>query len=244
MITLALPTYNNSDIIWLQLESFCRQENAPEWELIICEEQSEKYFGLQGIEQYKERLFAANCQQIKYIAISEWVTLGQKWMIIRDEMHPDSIGYLLCASDNFSPKDRIAKSYEAFKNGADWVQQETGYFYNILAHEAGLYQQVRQHASLFMGASSEAIKGVFKEKFPKKSVDTWLFRAIDPKKYTALQLTDGVHTDGFNTISLHRRDVYGNSTLFSSADADFVLNLFPKDIQKRLKKMSHEHKKT
>ena len=40
-VTVALPTWENKDIIWLQLESLCKQETQYKWELVVCEEQTE-----------------------------------------------------------------------------------------------------------------------------------------------------------------------------------------------------------
>jgi hypothetical protein len=78
MITAILPTYNNADIIWLQLESLCAQVNTPEWELIIIEEPSEQYFGEDGLSLYAERLGDAGCVRVVYISVTNWIPLAQK----------------------------------------------------------------------------------------------------------------------------------------------------------------------
>lgn len=238
MITAALPTYNNSDIIWLQLESLCRQENAPEWELIVCEEESDKYLGFDGLAEYTERLKAANCQKITYLKLSCWIPLGQKWIEIRNNMHPDSVGMMLCASDNFSAPDRIAKTYEAMKQGAEWSQWNKGVFYNILSHEAGLFSIEGNNPALFMCISKARLDMVKAISFPRKGVDTWLLRSSGAK-VTNLGHAKGIHTDGFNTISHKRRCLYSgeSSGLFTLADANEVFRAFPLDIQEQLKKM-------
>lgn len=239
MITVALPTYNNADIIWLQLESLCRQENAPEWELIVCEEESEKYLGVHGLAEYTERLKAANCTRIVYLSLSEWIPLGQKWIEVGYKMNPSSIGMMLCASDNYSAPDRIAKTYEAMVNGAEWSQWNVGNFYNIINHEAGQFNARENDPALFMCISKWRLDLINANSFPRKGVDTWMLRTSGAK-ITDLGTTTGVHTDGFNTISHKRRSQYVNSEglgLFKSASPDQVFSTFPKEIQERLIQM-------
>lgn len=241
MITAALPTYNNADIIWLQLESFCRQVNAPEWELIVCEEQSEKYFGVEGLAEYMDRLKAANCKRIVYLSLSEWIPLGQKWIEIAQRMSPDSVGMMLCASDNYSSPMRIAKTYEAMVNGAEWSQWNKGVFYNIVDHEAGEFNAGERNPALFMCISKARLDLVKATHYPTKGVDSWLLKSSGAT-ITDLGYAKGIHTDGFNTISHKRRYGYanGDSGLFTKVSADEALGLFPDDIKERLIKMRNE----
>jgi hypothetical protein len=246
MLTIALPTFNNSKIIWLQLESLCRQVNAPEFELIVCEEESENTFGIEGLNAYIERLQRVGCKSVKYLTLDKWIPLGQKWVVIRDNMDKSSVGMCLFASDNFSPNNRLEKTFEAFKKGADWVQWKSGYFYNILNHDAGLFTSGEDMPSLFMAISSQVLPRINTDIFPIRSVDTWLYRQTRPRNVVNYPMcTNGVHTDGFNTISHHRRAMYGaektNGTLFTEASSDEVFNIFPNDIQQRLITLRNEH---
>lgn len=239
MITAALPTFNNAAIIWLQLESLCEQKNAPDWELIVCEEPSENMLGENGLREYVDRLKAANCKSVKYLALSAWVPLGQKWLIIRDYMAADSKGFMLCASDNYSAPDRIAKADEAISKGAEWCQYSEGYFYNILDHQAGLFKAPEGSPALFMTLSRASVKAVNSVRYPAKGVDSWLL------KTSGAQITDvgrakGIHTDGFNTISHKRRTMYADSDgfgMFTKADAGEVFKGFPEWAQKKLLKL-------
>lgn len=246
MISVALPTYNNSNIIWLQLESLCNQVGASDWELIIIEEPSKNYFSQNGINPYKNRLFKAGCVEIKYIKLKEWIPLGLKWLICRDNMNKDSVGMLLCASDNYSPEWRLKNTYEAFKKGADWYQSKSGYFYNILSGESGIFEKNRSKMpALFMAISKNALDKVSDSEYPKKSVDTWLFEKSHSVNLIEEDFANsGVHTDGLNTISHNRRDLYkdGNSIgLFKSVDSEEVFKVFPLEIQKRLLKIKQKH---
>lgn len=235
MITLGLPTYNSSEIIWLQLESLCNQQGGVPFELIIIEEPSSKYFGKDGILEYVERLEAVGMVNFKYIDLEEWIPLSKKWLVIRDNMSEDSEGLLLCASDNYSPPYRIKETYQAFKDGFDWVQWTSGRFYNILNHSSAIYKAALNRPALFMGIGQKRLKRFKPVNFPTSGIDTWLYMGISPRNIKQFPYCDeGVHTDGYNTISFARRDMYNNSVYFDRTDADETFNKFPKDIQDRL----------
>lgn len=236
MITAALPTFNNSKIIWIQLTALCNQVNAPEWELIVCEEPSENMLGIEGLNEWKERLEKANCKRIVYLALDKWIPLGQKWIEIRDVMHPDSIGMMLCASDNYSPSNRIFNSYNAMLNGVDWFQTNSGYFYNILDHKAGKFKANNGAPALFMCASKSSLNNVNERVFPRRGVDSWLMRLTRPEVTQFDEWTDGIHTDGFNTISFHRKMLYADDGhgQFLIADPEAVFKMFPEDVQNKL----------
>ena len=234
MITAALPTYNNANAISIQLEALCNQQDAPEWELIVCEEPSEKYFGKKKLSAYVSRLKAANCKRIVYVGLNKWCPLGEKWVIIRDKMASDSVGMMLCASDNYSPATRVKDSYEAMTAGHDWYQCNSGHFFDVHTHKAGLFKVSRRSPALFMCIAPSALKGIKQTKYPKRGVDTWLYttaKIVNPK-YD--EYTKGVHTDGVNTISLGRKRQYIGETakgFFTEADSAEVFALFSKEVQ-------------
>jgi hypothetical protein len=236
MITAALPTYNNAQIIWLQLESLCAQVDAPEWELIVCEEKSDNTLGADGLRAYLEKLKAANCVKVTYLKLSNWVPLGQKWAIIRDHMHADSVGFMLCASDNHSAPDRVRTAFEAMQNGAEWCQYNKGEFYNIVDHKAGTFKAGPGDPALFMTIARNRIQALNETRYPKKGVDSWLLRCTRAK-ITNLGTAKGIHTDGFNTISHRRRTLYANVDsfgMFTQADENKVFKRFPAAIQEKL----------
>ena len=236
MITAALPTYNNAQIIWLQLESLCAQVDAPEWELIVCEEKSNNTLGAEGLRAYSEKLKAANCVKVTYLELSNWVPLGQKWAIIRDHMHADSVGFMLCASDNHSAPDRVRTAFEAMQNGAEWCQYNKGEFYNIVDHKAGTFTAPEGGPALFMTIARDRIQALNETRYPKKGVDSWLLRSTRAE-ITDLGTAKGIHTDGFNTISHRRRTLYANADgfgMFTQADAGEVFARFPAAIQEKL----------
>lgn len=241
MITAALPTYNNADIIWLQLESFCRQ-TPTDFELIVIEEKSEKYFGKDELLKYKSRLKKAGCKRLVYLSLSKWVPLARKWIIAAENIHPDSLGMMLCASDNYSHKDRFMQTKEALINGADWIQWDSGVFYNILNNTAGQYTARPHLTGLFMAISKRTLNHFKPVEYPKKGVDSWLFKHSNPRKQCRYEFTKGLHTDGFNTISHGRRLIYEASPLFNRFNPDEAFGFLPKDIQSKiitLKKNNH-----
>ena len=101
-LTAALPTWENKNIIWLQLESLCRQETEYNWELIVCEEQTKNMLGKNALMEFHPRLAKAGCKQIKYIPLQNKIPLSQKWVKIANEAEGDS--FALCASDDYSPQ--------------------------------------------------------------------------------------------------------------------------------------------
>lgn len=237
MITAALPTYRNADIIWLQLESLCRQVDAPEWELIVCEEPSEKRFGADALAEYGERLKAVNCMRVRYIELDAWMPLGQKWVTIRDHMHIDSIGMMLCASDNWSPPRRIRDAYAAMRQGHDWHDTQGGMFYDIVNHRAAMYdlKAYPDKSGLFMCVSRAAMQKVKRTDYPKRGIDGWIKKQTGSNNPHRLSPTpSGIHTDGLNTISLHRTELYTTSDLYTPTNADEVFAMFPADIRERL----------
>jgi hypothetical protein len=206
--------------------------------LIVIEEPSEQYFGGDGLEFYTERLSDAGCERIVYLSLSQWIPLAQKWVIGFQNMSPDSVGAMLCASDNFSPNTRVRDSYEAIVNGADWYQTRSGYFYNILNNEAAIFDKKETYKpALFMCLSKDATKRLVKLDYPKKGVDTWLFNQVLPQNLVEKVFEpNGTHTDGFNTISHQRRNLYNGSDFFEPTDPNNVLNIFPKYVKDRIYK--------
>jgi hypothetical protein len=76
--------------------------------------------------------------------------------------------------------------------------------------------------------------------YPKKGVDTWLFRHSKPENVVNYPMCmNGVHTDGYNTISHGRRSLYSgaSSGMFTEVDANEVIKIFPAVIYERLKIM-------
>lgn len=241
MITAALPIYNSSEIVFLQLDALCNQKDAPDWELIVCEDPSDNFFGKEALATYKSKLKKAGCKRVVYLKLDQWVPLGQKWVMIRDFMHPKSIGMMLCAADNYSPKDRIAKTFESLSKGNEWFQYGEGDFYDIKSHKAGTMKCPDNGPGLFMAVAKIALDRINTTVYPKSGVDTWMLQNTQPVKRDVKGKTTGVHTDGYNNISMHRSLLYARKEaqhMFTEADADKTLLRIPKPTRTKLDKLT------
>lgn len=207
-VTVALPTWENKNIVWLQLESLCRQETKYIWELIVCEEQSENMCGKEYIESYRERLKKVGCLNIKYIPLKEHTPLSKKWWIIANEAEGET--FLLCASDNYSPKNRIEFSHSKLLEGFNWFDVAEGLFLNLNTQETGTFRNNPSQTALFMATKTNIIKKL-KGPWPKIGIDNWIRSQMNIQpRYRHEKPLLGLHTDGANKISKTRKSLYSN----------------------------------
>ena len=202
-VTVALPTWENKNIIWLQLESLCKQETQYKWELIVCEEQTSNMAGQEMILSYGERLKKSGCVRISYIPLTEHVPLSKKWWIIAHA----SLGttYLLAASDNYSPKNRIEFTHNKIKEGYNWVDVGVGLFLHLFSFNTATFRNELFETGLFMGTKTSYIKKLVGP-WPKKGIDGWIRSQMEIKpRYRHNKPLLGLHTDGANKISKHRK---------------------------------------
>lgn len=210
-ITVALPTWESKNIIWLQLESLCRQKTQYTWELIVCEEQTPNMMGKDMLSSYKERLNKAGCINIIYLALEKWVPLSQKWVIIANSAKGNS--FILAASDNYSPPNRLEISHQKILEGFNWVDVKKGLFYNIHTGDTSTYKLPTNYVSktgLFMCTKTEYINNL-KGPWPKSGIDNWIRSqvTIEPR-FQFENNFSGLHTDGANKISHSRKTMYSN----------------------------------
>lgn len=241
MLTAGLPLYNCPKAAPIQLLSLCEQIDAPEWELIVCEEQTEQAFGRGAVAEYAERLKAANCVRVLYLALDRWAPLSEKWLLMIDHMAEESIGFTLCGSDDYSPPHRIESLHRAMSLGHDWAHYERGPFYNVETGEAAVFDMRDRKTGLLQCIAAENAKAIKPNKgahYPKSGVDSWTRQHARAKNPIVLKGFAGVHTDGVNTLSLNRRKLYANGKskgMFSQADPVEVFNMFSESVQKYIK---------
>jgi len=222
LITVALPTYNSA-IAWLAMESLCRQQTSVPWELIIAEDKlmanGNHYF-----RQYEERLHAAGCVRFRYFKIPEQsnrfmrMPLSRKWKNIAQNSHFKSEGFMLQASDDYSHPLRIQHAYEALTSGYEWIQSRWGYFCNLGNMKTIVFDF--QSGNFLTGinitlSTSMAMRLPDEEKW--RGVDGWLYnncRRLNPDIKIYLDQSDawknGMFTDGYNKLSLHRTSFYSD----------------------------------
>ena len=206
-ITVALPTYDNSDILWLQLESLCRQETQYSWELIVCEEPSEQYSGKAYVMEYEDRLRDAGCGNILYIGLDEHVPLSFKWVTIAQQSSGNA--FVLAASDNYSAPDRLEVSYGHILDGYSWVDVSMGLFLDLKTWKRATFKKPPKASGLFMCTKTKHVKSLVGPPWPASSIDGWMKKQIKQELSFSIEgPTLGLHTDGANKISKRRRVRY------------------------------------
>jgi len=205
-LTAALPTWENKNIVWLQLESLCRQKTSVRWELIVCEEQTPNMFGEKRLIEFKERLEEAGCVRCKYIPLSSHVPLSKKWVIMANEARGTS--FALCASDDYSSPDRFELSHNMIMDGHDWFDVKKGLFLNLRRFSTTTFIDPTGVEGLTMCTRTDIVKKL-KGPWPTSSVDKWL--KVSGKISNLYQHEEnllGLDTDGANSICWTRWRLY------------------------------------
>lgn len=208
-LTVALPVYNSAKILWLCLEGLCRQQTTSIWELIVMEDPSDDYAGEDYLKPYIDRLKEAGCIDVRYINLDKWITLGEKWIRIANRARGEN--FMLTAADNFSPPDRIELSCKSLKNHL-WFDGRCSLFYNILTNDSAKFTANEKATGVWMCTKTKLVRQL-KGPGPPKGIDGWMrdnmrLRVTD-RCTTRDQLLNGLHTDGLNNISFHRKNRYG-----------------------------------
>jgi len=218
-LTVALPTYNGAPILWLQLESLCRQITQRSWELIVCEDPSDRYAGEYYVMAYRDRLEAVGCKNVRYISLSKYMPLGCKWWLMANLAQGHR--YMLAASDNFSPPDRIEVSCEKLVDGLKWFDCRRSLFYDFNSSKSaelvvmGFPDDELSRTGVWMCTLTRLLK-YLKKPYPMKGIDSWIRSQIEIKHDEHVTVTgpmNGFHTDGFNQISRLRRIAYKHKRL-------------------------------
>lgn len=209
-LTAAMPLYNSANIFWLCLEGLCNQQTTVPWEAVICEDPSTNTCGADYISKYEQRLRDAGCVDIKYIKLKKWVPLGTKWVTIAK--YAEGERFMLTASDDFSPPDRIEQTCKYLKNEMLWFDYRRGLFYDIPTGKSASYSSKWPHTGCWMSTKTDMVRKL-EIPGPAKYVDGWMQQGLQiPHKYkkTFDVEAKGFHTDGLNNISHARRARYCN----------------------------------
>jgi hypothetical protein len=226
-ITVAMPLYNMGQIATLALEGLCNQKTKCNWELLVCEEDNDKALGIDKLMSYEEKLKAANCVNIKYIPLSEWVPLGMKWKILAQNAS-NTLGFLLQAGDCYAHSKRIENSYRAFLQKFSYYDEQKGFFYSfrldktILFNPKDLY--TKHPCRLNMAWKTQLIKKL-PDNDKKINIDGYLYYTLsrlEPlRKYRDTDLhTDGVDVDGYNIISARNSFFTEPNDIFEFTDVN------------------------
>ena len=115
--------------------------------------------------------------------------------------------FLLWASDDYSPPERMQKTLEA---DADWYNCRYGYSYHLQKKKLILFDK-GENAN--KAGFQKSIRTSLLSRLPKeekwKYVDTWIFQNIKAKKiFNDQGIYAGVNTTGANSISKSRGDYF------------------------------------
>lgn len=225
IMSVALPIFNSDKIIWLALDSLCKQKNVKfKWELIVCEEFDNNQVGFDYFKQYFEKLKDVGCYSFKYIQLTNRISLAKKWQIIGDNLNKDSMCFILKAADCYSPSFRLYDSYQyIIEDNYDWLDFKKGYFYSFISKRMFLYD--------YDGKTN--LNMAFKSEYAKNIPDTNLTKGIDGFLYdhcmnnnnefkcyhNDILYMDSLDTHGFNNISLLRENYFDSkSNIFKKLD--------------------------
>jgi len=213
------------------------------WELICIEEYgySRKYF-IEYAKQFPncKRVIHVGIDPIK-LGIKSGNYKGifpliNKWMVISELADKNSHIFVMHASDDYSPPKRLHIHNEHFKNPKCIISsQPICVFYNVKTKKYILYNALKTktrytHTQPNMAYNITNVKKFVTNKTPKfnKYIDGHILKCIlnglgiDKLDATNhLQDIDldkdnwkyGLFTDGFNTISLSRSDIYDKTIL-------------------------------
>lgn len=220
MTTLGIPLLNQHQILTLQLLSLTRQTDK-NFEVIILDDSEEQL--------HKERvaLYTKLLPAFKYIHTTTKMSLQEKWVELANLANHST--FLLTAADNYSPPDRVDRAnYYLTNKKVDWLDYSNGVFYNLITKQYAEWRRPKERSSgLFMGTQTEHIKSLIPNN-QTAGIDGWLKGQIDIKSKVALKNPKGIHTDGANNISLHRRDMYNKAPFHTPQQK--LDNILPLDV--------------
>lgn len=207
-VTVGMPTYQNSRILWLALEGLIRQECSFSWELAVMECVTDNK---DLVYSYEKDLKNAGCRQVRYCHISHRLPLFIKWK----HLARAAKGKVFClqASDDYPQKDRNQKAFNAIDIGHDLFFSQYYYQYSfkhkkiIIYNHDTLYNKNRPGFNISLLSKKLAS---LKDSWQLRGIDNYIFNALKPKNvfYDQSSPAGGISTDGFNTLSTERGRYY------------------------------------
>ncbi|MEN9406488.1 MAG: hypothetical protein RLZ12_772 [Bacillota bacterium] len=229
-LTVALPILNNQELIWFPLTSLSKQTEVDfGWELISYEEEG---LSRATIQEFANEL--PGCRRIIHRTIKPGdglfppsYTLLEKWVNMARIASASSRILVAQASDDYSPRYRLKGHYVNFQQaGCNFSKRSKGYFFDLNSHKYACFDiskhqdpQVRLRQGLDIACNLESVRSLqlppwpcfryidnfFSRKTPLTEESVSYYDQIFPE--AAL---DGLVTDGYNSISHTRQEVYQN----------------------------------
>jgi hypothetical protein len=246
--TVALPVWNSDKILWLCLESLCRQvKPVDEWELIVFEEMHPHQCGEKWLRGYEERLREVGCVRVLYLTQEEKLSLSRKWVHIANAAAESSQYFVLCAADNYY-HPWMLQDFEKAIDRADWCITTHGYFYDINLDKVVRYDY-QSLTGLQMSAKTKYIKQIPFEDL-QRGIDSWISRQlkrivngegralitwIDTSEHGNYTLC----TNGLNNISTGRHQFFTDvQPPFFETDTQ-LKDIVPFDVYEKIKRTSN-----
>lgn len=248
MITVALPTWGNKDIVFLAMEGLIRQKDSPPWELLVLECRSANEAGTTFFESYWDKLQKAGCIRLQYEYSKKHMPLNQKWLTMAHQASCESEAFLLQGADDYPHPERNKTAGEAIAAGHDWYDCRYYYQYHIALDKMIMYDNGQEDAGspgiwktgFNMAMKTQRVRDIVSNKYVRKGVDFWLFDNTNTKsRYVDQTKYKGVSTTGLNTIS-NKRFKFFHDTIPPFYDTDETLDSMglPKKIVKQIRELS------
>jgi len=235
MITIGLPVWNSRDIVWLAMESFCRQESDLPWELIIYEEKHRQACGPDYFRSYTKRLNEAGCVNFSYMTNNKKKALSVKWAALGRQAHKKSKMFCVCDADNYYQKYMIRDAYKAYIEGYDFITDKQGYAYDFINKILVKYDKPEGRTGFQMCYATNLMRSLPNIR-KDKMLNSWIFDSCKPKR---IKVTNehaiNLITNGFNNITSERGKMMKNFEYPFYETNKKLEDIVPTDIAKRLK---------
>lgn len=240
MITVAIPVWDSKDIIWLPMESLCRQETSEPWELIVYEEAHQQQCGEPFFASYMNRLKESGCVGFKYLTADTKLPLSYKWEELGKASSGDSKMFCICDADNYYQKFMIQDTADAYKLGYDWLTAKRGFFYNFASctlAEYSLHERPASKTGLQMSIATKLIKKLPRQE-KHRLLNAWVFNNCKPqKRKDEDKHLNTLCTHGHNHISTKRGKMIDNFEVpFYKTDVQ-LNDILPEDVEFKLKEL-------
>ena len=229
-------------VVVLFLMTMNSEKYTPEEQAIIykMEEQNKMMIGEERMKKYVSKM--PRCT-LKYVPLNSRVQLVKKWYVMGRLSNKTSECFVLQAADCYSHKYRLRNALQLIKNGADWVQQSKGYFYNIITKKMILFdsKNYTHPCALNMSVKTNLIRRLPYVLDIHRGIDSFLFITCELVKGEKLlvycddeQWEESLDTDGFNLIS-SRNGFYTKPTPPFYKASKRLPDILSKDLCKKLK---------
>lgn len=235
-ITVALPTWNNANILWLQLESLLRQQTEKSFEVIVLECPVSGGYPSEDLVKSYVGKFAERGAELRYIKAEKRMPLIHKWRAIAQAASTPRL--LMVASDNYTSKYAVDAYCYAFEQGHDWIDCPVGVFYDIASRKLAEFRAPQGRTGLLFATHTAAIAAL-PDHDDARNLDGFMYDHVSHENIGHLSFEDGILTDGYNTISHHRAAKYaGLRKKPPFYDVDCTLyDRLPADIAARVEKL-------